>query len=117
MPEGITGRVSLDTTTAVRYSIDEIKHTFMEAVILVALVVYVCLQNWRATLIQLIAVPVCLISTFCLFPVLGISLNTISLLGMVLAIGLVVDDAIVVVEAVKNHISNGESPSRPPLRP
>ena len=85
MPEGITGRVSLDTTTAVRYSIDEIKHTFMEAVILVALVVYVFLQNWRATLIPLIAVPVSLISTFCLFPVLGFSLNTISLLGMVLA--------------------------------
>ena len=89
MPEGITGRVSLDTTTAVRYSIDEIKHTFMEAVILVALVVYVFLQNWRATLIPLIAVPVSLISTFCLFPVLGFSLNTISLLGMVLALSLI----------------------------
>ena len=110
MPEGITGRVSLDTTTAVRYSIDEIKHTFMEAVILVALVVYVFLQNWRATLIPLIAVPVSLISTFCLFPVLGFSLNTISLLGMVLAIGLVVDDAIVVVEAVQKHIDKGLNP-------
>ena len=110
MPEGITGRVSLDTTTAVRYSIDEIKHTFMEAVILVALVVYVFLQNWRATLIPLIAVPVSLISTFCLFPVLGFSLNTISLLGMVLAIGLVVDDAIVVVEAVQEHIDKGLNP-------
>ncbi|MCD8273124.1 efflux RND transporter permease subunit [Akkermansia sp.] len=110
MPEGITGRVSLDTTTAVRYSIDEIKHTFMEAVILVALVVYVFLQNWRATLIPLIAVPVSLISTFCLFPVLGFSLNTISLLGMVLAIGLVVDDAIVVVEAVQEHIDKELNP-------
>ena len=110
MPEGITGRVSLDTTTAVRYSIDEIKHTFMEAVILVALVVYVFLQNWRATLIPLIAVPVSRISTFCLFPVLGFSLNTISLLGMVLAIGLVVDDAIVVVEAVQEHIDKGLNP-------
>ena len=110
MPEGITGRVSLDTTTAVRYSIDEIKHTFMEAVILVALVVYVFLQNWRATLIPLIAVPVSLISTFCLFPVLGFSLNTISLLGMVLAIGLVVDDAIVVVEAVESHMERGLTP-------
>ena len=110
MPEGITGRVSLDTTTAVRYSIDEIKHTFMEAVILVALVVYVFLQNWRATLIPLIAVPVSLISTFCLFPVLGFSLNAISLLGMVLAIGLVVDDAIVVVEAVQEHIDKGLNP-------
>ncbi len=110
MPEGITGRVSLDTTTAVRYSIDEIKHTFMEAVILVALVVYVLLKNRRATLIPLIAVPVSLISTFCLFPVLGFSLNTISLLGMVLAIGLVVDDAIVVVEAVQEHIDKGLNP-------
>ena len=110
MPEGITGRVSLDTTTAGRYSIDEIKHTFMEAVILVALVVYVFLQNWRATLIPLIAVPVSLISTFCLFPVLGFSLNTISLLGMVLAIGLVVDDAIVVVEAVESHMERGLTP-------
>ena len=110
MPEGIAGRISLDTTTAVRYSIDEIKHTFLEAVILVALVVYIFLQNWRATLIPLIAVPVSLISTFCLFPVLGFSLNTISLLGMVLAIGLVVDDAIVVVEAVQEHIDKGLNP-------
>lgn len=110
MPEGISGRISLDTTTAVRYSIEEIKHTFIEAVILVALVVYIFLQNWRATLIPLIAVPVSLISTFCLFPLLGFSLNTISLLGMVLAIGLVVDDAIVVVEAVQEHIDKGLNP-------
>lgn len=110
MPEGITGRVSLDTTTAVRYSIEEIKHTLLEAVVLVALVVYIFLQNWRATLIPLIAVPVSLLSTFCVFPMLGFSLNTISLLGMVLAIGLVVDDAIVVVEAVQEHIDKGLNP-------
>ena len=110
MPEGISGGVSLDTTTSVRYSIEEIKHTFIEAIILVALVVFVFLQNWRATLIPLIAVPVSLISTFCFFPVLGFSLNTISLLGMVLAIGLVVDDAIVVVEAVQEHIDKGLNP-------
>ncbi len=110
MPEGIYGSVSLDTTTAVRYSIEEIEHTLIEAVILVAFVVFVFLQNWRATLIPLIAVPVSLISTFCIFPLLGFTLNTISLLGIVLAIGLVVDDAIVVVEAVQEHIDKGLNP-------
>ena len=110
MPQGISGSVALDTTTSVRYSISEIRHTFIEAIILVALVVYIFLQNWRATLIPLIAVPVSLISTFCVFPLLGFTLNTISLLGMVLAIGLVVDDAIVVVEAVQHHIDKGLKP-------
>jgi len=110
MPQGIKGDISLDTTTSVRYSIEEIKHTFIEAIVLVALVVYLFLQNWRATLIPLIAVPVSLISTFCIFPLLGFTLNTISLLGMVLAIGLVVDDAIVVVEAVQHHIDKGLNP-------
>ena len=110
MPQGIKGEVALDTTTSVRYSIEEIKHTFIEAIILVALVVYLFLQNWRATLIPLIAVPVSLVSTFCVFPLLGFTLNTISLLGMVLAIGLVVDDAIVVVEAVQHHIDKGLRP-------
>ena len=110
MPQGIHGEVALDTTKAVRYSIDEIKHTFIEAIVLVALVVYLFLQNFRATLIPLIAVPVSLISTFCVFPLLGFTLNTISLLGMVLAIGLVVDDAIVVVEAVQHHIDKGLKP-------
>ena len=110
MPQGIQGSVALDTTTSVRYSIEEIKHTFIEAIILVALVVYMFLQNWRATLIPLIAVPVSLVSTFCVFPLLGFTLNTISLLGMVLAIGLVVDDAIVVVEAVQHHIDEGLKP-------
>ncbi len=112
MPEGISGCMSLDTTAAVRYSIEEIKHTLIEAIILVAFVVFLFLQNWRATLIPLIAVPVSLISTFCVFPLLGFSLNTISLLGMVLAIGLVVDDAIVVVEAVQEHIDKGLNPRR-----
>ena len=110
MPQGVKGAVALDTTTSVRYSIREIEHTFVEAIILVALVVYIFLQNWRATLIPLIAVPVSLISTFCIFPLLGFTLNTISLLGMVLAIGLVVDDAIVVVEAVQHHIDKGLRP-------
>ncbi len=110
MPVGIRGELSLDTTKSVRYSIAEIKTTFIEAVILVALVVFLFLQNWRATLIPLIAVPVSLVSTFCVFPLLGFTLNTISLLGMVLAIGLVVDDAIVVVEAVQHHIDEGMEP-------
>ena len=110
MPLGIDGAVSLDTTTAVRYSIEEIKRTFLEAIVLVALVVYMFLQNLRATIIPLIAVPVSLLSTFCVFPLLGFTLNTISLLGMVLAIGLVVDDAIVVVEAVQHHIDKGLNP-------
>ena len=110
MPNGIEGELALDVTTAVRYSIEEIKHTFIEAIVLVALVVFLFLQNWRAALIPLIAVPVSLVSTFCVFPLLGFSLNTISLLGMVLAIGLVVDDAIVVVEAVQHHIDKGVRP-------
>ncbi|MGN0865850.1 MAG: efflux RND transporter permease subunit [Akkermansia sp.] len=110
MPNGITGEISLDVTKAVRYSIAEIRQTFLEAIVLVALVVLLFLQNWRAALIPLIAVPVSLLSTFCVFPLLGFSLNTISLLGMVLAIGLVVDDAIVVVEAVQHHIDKGLNP-------
>ena len=107
MPEGMRGFVALDTTTTVRDSIEEIKKTLFEALLLVALVVFVFLQGWRATLIPLIAVPVSLVTTFCFFPILGFSLNTICLLGMVLAIGLVVDDAIVVVEAVEAHLESG----------
>src|SRR2546430_12583200 len=86
--------------------IKEINHTFIEAVILVILVVFVFLQGWRATLIPLLAVPVSLIGTFAIFPVLGFSINTLSLFGLVLAIGLVVDDAIVVVEAVEHNIEH-----------
>ncbi len=107
MPEGMRGFVSLDSTISVRDSIKEIIHTLFEALVLVALVVFVFLQGWRATLIPLIAVPVSLVTTFCFFPILGFSLNTICMLGMVLAIGLVVDDAIVVVEAVESHMENG----------
>ena len=110
MPEGMRGFVALDTTTTVRDSISEIAHTLFEAMVLVALVVFVFLQGWRATLIPLIAVPVSLVTTFIFFPMLGFSLNTICLLGMVLAIGLVVDDAIVVVEAVESHMENGMTP-------
>lgn len=110
LPEGMRGFVALDTTTPVRESIEEIVITLVEALILVAIVVFVFLQGWRATLIPLIAVPVSLITTFCFFPILGFSLNTVCLLGMVLAIGLVVDDAIVVVEAVEAHLENGMNP-------
>src|SRR6202035_5137108 len=90
--------------------IKEIEHTLLEALVLVILVVYIFLQGVRATLIPLLAVPVSLIGTFILFPAMGFSINTLSLFGLVLAIGLVVDDAIVVVEAVEHHIEHGLSP-------
>ncbi len=101
---------SLDTTLAVSAGIEEIMHTLVEALILVILVVFIFLQDWRATLIPLLTVPVSLIGTFIFFPLLGFSVNVLSLLGMVLAIGLVVDDAIVVVEAVMHEIEQGLSP-------
>ena len=100
----------LDTTLAVETGIEEILHTLLEAVLLVILVVFLFLQDWRATLIPLLTVPVSLIGTFIFFPLLGFSVNVLSLLGMVLAIGLVVDDAIVVVEAVMHHLQHGHSP-------
>src|SRR6185295_18908774 len=102
--------VSLDTTLPVTEGINEIIHTLLEAVLLVLIVVFVFLQNWRATLIPLMTVPVSLIGTFIAFPLLGFSVNVLSLLGLVLAIGIVVDDAIVVVEAVMHHIEHGMSP-------
>jgi len=109
-PSDIEYFVSLDTTLAVREGISEIVTTLLEAVALVILVVFVFLQNWRATLIPLLTVPVSLIGAFMLFPLLGFSVNVLSLLGLVLAIGIVVDDAIVVVEAVMHHIERGLSP-------
>jgi HAE1 family hydrophobic/amphiphilic exporter-1 len=102
--------VSLDTTFAVREGIKEVLKTLYEALILVIIVVFIFLQGWRATLIPALAVPVSLIATFAFFPLLGFSINTIALMGLVLAIGLVVDDAIVVVEAVEHHIEKGLSP-------
>jgi len=102
--------VSLDTTLAVTEGIKEIEHTLFEALALVILVVFIFLQGWRATLIPLLAVPVSLVGTFMFFPMFGFSINTLSLFGLVLAIGLVVDDAIVVVEAVEHHIQKGLSP-------
>ena len=108
--------VALDTTLAVTEGIKEIVKTLYEALILVIIVVFIFLQGWRATLIPLLAVPVSLIGTFVFFPLLGFSINTLSLFGLVLAIGLVVDDAIVVVEAVEHHIEHGMSPKDATLR-
>jgi len=99
--------VSLDQTLSVTEGISEILKTLFEALALVVLVVFIFLQGWRATLIPLCAVPVSLVGTFVLFPLFGFSINTLSLFGLVLAIGLVVDDAIVVVEAVERHIEEG----------
>lgn len=109
-PPDLKKDYALDTTLAVSEGINEILHTLFEAVLLVILVVFLFLQDWRATLIPLLTVPVSLIGTFIVFPLLGFSVNVLSLLGLVLAIGLVVDDAIVVVEAVMHHIEHGLSP-------
>jgi hydrophobic/amphiphilic exporter-1 (mainly G- bacteria), HAE1 family len=109
-PQDLDYIVALDTTLAVTAGIKEIEHTLVEALVLVIIVVYIFLQGWRATLIPLLAVPVSLIGTFMIFPLLGFSINTLSLFGLVLAIGLVVDDAIVVVEAVEHHIEGGMTP-------
>ena len=110
LPQGIDYTVTLDTTRAVSEGIKEIVKTLLIAIVLVIIVVYIFLQGWRATLIPLLAVPVSLVGTFVLFPLFGFSINTLSLFGLVLAIGLVVDDAIVVVEAVEHHIEEGMSP-------
>jgi hydrophobic/amphiphilic exporter-1 (mainly G- bacteria), HAE1 family len=109
-PADMDYRIVYDTTPAVEASIESIVHTFVEAVILVTLVVFIFLQNLRATIIPLLTVPVSLIGTFIFFPLLGFSVNTLSMFGLVLAIGIVVDDAIVVVEAVMHHIEHGMSP-------
>src|SRR5262245_11820081 len=115
-PSDLAYEVSLDTTLAVKEGIREIVKTLVEAMVLVILVVFLFLQNWRATLIPMIAVPVSLIGTFAIFPWLGFSINTLSLFGLVLAIGLVLDDAIVVVEAVEHHIEEGFSPREATLQ-
>ena len=115
-PADLAYVVCLDTTLAVTEGMVEIQHTLVEALILVILVVFIFLQGWRATLIPLLAVPVSLVSTFALFPVFGFTVNTLSLFGLVLAIGLVVDDAIVVVEAVEHHIEHGLGPKEATLK-
>ena len=109
-PPDMDYKIVYDTTPAVEASIEAILHTFVEALVLVILVVYIFLQNIRATIIPVLTIPVSLIGTFIFFPVLGFSINTLSMFGLVLAIGIVVDDAIVVVEAVIHHLEHGLSP-------
>jgi HAE1 family hydrophobic/amphiphilic exporter-1 len=115
-PQDMDYAIALDTTRSVVQGIKEIILTLVIAIGLVILVVYLFLQGWRATLIPLLAVPVSLVGTFVFFPLFGFSVNTLSLFGLVLAIGLVVDDAIVVVEAVERHIEDGMSPKDAALR-
>jgi multidrug efflux pump len=109
-PQGIEYKVGYDATKFVRAAITEVRDTLFIAVALVILVVFIFLQNWRATLIPLLTVPVAIIGTFALFPLLGFSINMTSMFGLVLAIGIVVDDAIVVVEAVQHKIDHGMTP-------
>jgi hydrophobic/amphiphilic exporter-1 (mainly G- bacteria), HAE1 family len=115
-PEDVDYAIALDTTRAVTQGMKEIVETLLIALVLVILVVYLFLQGWRATLIPLLAVPVSLVGTFVLFPLFGFSINTLSLFGLVLAIGLVVDDAIVVVEGVERHIEKGMTPKAAALK-
>jgi len=109
-PQDIDYAVSLDQTLPVTEGMKEILWTLVIAIVLVIFVVYLFLQDWRATLIPMLAVPVSLVGTFVLFPLFGFSINTLSMFGLVLAIGLVVDDAIVVVEGVQHHIEEGLAP-------
>ncbi len=106
-PDDLTYEVVFDNTVFVESSLEEVAHTFVEALVLVLIVVFLFLQSWRATLIPMLAVPVSLIATFAAFALLGFTINTLTLFGMVLAIGIVVDDAIVVVEAVEHHMASG----------
>jgi HAE1 family hydrophobic/amphiphilic exporter-1 len=115
-PRDMEYLVSLDTTLPVSEGINEIVHTLFEAVVLVIIVVFIFLQNWRATLIPLMTVPVSLVGAFIFFPLLGFSINVLSLLGLVLAIGIVVDDAIVVVEAVMHHLEHGMQPKEATIK-
>jgi HAE1 family hydrophobic/amphiphilic exporter-1 len=110
LPQDMNYAISLDQTSAVTEGMKEIIKTLLIAIVLVILVVYLFLQDWRATLIPLLAVPVSLVGTFVFFPLFGFSINTLSMFGLVLAIGLVVDDAIVVVEGVQRHIEEGLAP-------
>jgi hydrophobe/amphiphile efflux-1 (HAE1) family protein len=109
-PQGVDYQIVYDPTLFVRQSIDAVVHTLLEAIALVVLVVILFLQTWRASLIPLVAVPVSIIGTFAVLLAFGFSINTLSLFGLVLAIGIVVDDAIVVVENVERHIEEGMTP-------
>src|SRR5208282_4144 len=107
---------ALDTTRPVTAGIREIAQTLLIAMVLVIILVFIFLQGWRATLIPAIAVPVSLIGTFAFFPILGFPINPIALMGMVVAIGLVVDDAIIVVECVERHIEEGLTPKESAIK-
>ncbi len=109
-PEDVDYTISLDMTPFIRESIKEVIRTLIEAIILVAIVVMLFLQNWRSAIIPLVAVPVAVIGTFAVMAAIGFSLNNLTLFGLVLAIGIVVDDAIVVVEAIEHHIEHGLTP-------
>src|SRR6476659_8987988 len=115
-PPNMDYKIVYDTTPAVEASIHEILKTFIEALILVTLVVFVFLQNIRATIIPLLTIPISLVGTFIFFPLLGFSVNTLSMFGLVLAIGIVVDDAIVVVEAVIHHLEHGLPPKEATIK-
>src|SRR5262249_29677887 len=110
LPDDVNYVISLDMTPFIRESIHEVFRTLVEAVILVAIVVLVFLQNWRSALIPLVAGPVAIVGTFAVMAAIGFSLNNLTLFGLVLAIGIVVDDAIVVVEAIEHHIEQGMTP-------
>ncbi len=112
-PVGVTWRVPYDTTTFIRESINQVVHTLLEAVVLVVIIVFVFLQSWRATLIPLLAIPVAIIGTFAGMLALGFSINTLTLFGLVLSIGIVVDDAIVVVENVERIMQDEGLAPRP----
>ena len=116
-PEGVVYEIGYDTTPYIRESMHEVFKSLRDAVILVAMVVLVFLQGWRSAIIPLVAVPVAIIGTFAAMAVVGFSLNNLTLFGLVLAIGIVVDDAIVVVEAVEHHIEHGLAPRAPPSAP
>src|SRR5258706_4716794 len=109
-PDGLQYKIVYDPTVFVRQSIRAVVETLFEAILLVVIVVMIFLQTWRASIIPLVAVPVSLVGTFAVMLMLGFSLNTLSLFGLVLAIGIVVEDAIVVVENVERHIELGSSP-------
>ena len=115
-PDGVSAGIVYDTTPFIQESVNEVFHALRDAVILVALVVLVFLQGWRAAIIPLVAVPVAVIGTFAAMAVFGFSLNTLTLFGLVLAIGIVVDDAIVVVEAIEHHIEHGLAPRDAAIR-
>ena len=116
-PPGLHALVAFDTTTVVGESIHEVIKTLIEAIIIVILVIFIFLQDWRATLIPAVTIPVSLVGTFAFIKIFGFSINSLTLFGITLATGLVVDDAIVVIENVQRHISEGITSRIMRLRP